>query len=39
MQNARLGWIGVGKMGAPLSARLLEAGFDLSVVDTDPATE
>lgn len=37
MQNARLGWIGVGKMGAPLSARLLEAGFDLSVVDTDPA--
>lgn len=37
MQHARLGWIGVGKMGAPLSARLLEAGFDLSVVDADPA--
>ncbi len=37
MQRLRLGWIGVGKMGAPLCANLLKAGFDLSVVDPDPA--
>jgi len=37
MQRSRLGWIGVGKMGTPLCTNLLEAGFDLSVVDTDPA--
>jgi len=37
MALSRLGWIGVGKMGTPLCANLLEAGFDLSVVDTDPA--
>jgi 3-hydroxyisobutyrate dehydrogenase-like beta-hydroxyacid dehydrogenase len=36
MQRSRLGWIGVGKMGTPLCTNLLEAGFDLSVVDTDP---
>ncbi len=32
----RLGWIGVGKMGTPLCANLLAAGFDLSIVDPDP---
>jgi 3-hydroxyisobutyrate dehydrogenase-like beta-hydroxyacid dehydrogenase len=37
MQRSRLGWIGVGKMGTPLCNNLLKAGFDLSVVDTDPA--
>jgi len=37
MQLLRLGWIGVGKMGTPLCTNLLKAGFDLSVVDTDPA--
>lgn len=37
MPRLRMGWIGVGKMGAPLCANLLDAGFDLSVVDTDPA--
>jgi 3-hydroxyisobutyrate dehydrogenase-like beta-hydroxyacid dehydrogenase len=37
MQRSRLGWIGVGRMGTPLCNNLLQAGFDLSVVDTDPA--
>lgn len=37
MQGSRLGWIGVGKMGTPLCTNLLAAGFDLTVVDTDPA--
>lgn len=37
MQRLRLGWIGVGKMGTPLCTNLLKAGFDLGVVDTDPA--
>lgn len=36
MPLKRLGWIGVGKMGTPLCINLLKAGFELSVVDTDP---
>ena len=27
----RIGWIGVGRMGAPMAARLLRAGYDVSI--------
>src|SRR5215204_4380037 len=27
----KIGWIGVGRMGAPMAARLLKAGYDVSV--------
>jgi 3-hydroxyisobutyrate dehydrogenase len=30
-ERMRLGWIGVGRMGRPLAARLLRAGHDVSV--------
>lgn len=33
----RLGWIGIGRMGTPLSRRLLRAGATLWVTDADPA--
>ena len=33
MNNAPLGFIGLGNMGGPMSARLAEAGFDLVVYD------
>ena len=32
-----LGWIGVGKMGTPMSTHLLKAGYQLSVYDIVPA--
>lgn len=32
-----LGWIGIGRMGTPLSLRLLRAGATLWVSDADPA--
>ena len=32
-----LGWIGVGKMGTPMSTHLLKAGFELKVYDIEPA--
>ena len=32
-----LGWIGVGKMGAPMSTHLLKAGYKLKVYDIEPA--
>jgi 3-hydroxyisobutyrate dehydrogenase len=32
-----LGWIGVGKMGAPMSTHLLKAGYKLAVYDIEPA--
>jgi len=33
----KMGWIGVGRMGAPLSRRLMAAGAALAAVDPDPA--
>ena len=27
----KIGWIGVGRMGAPMAARLLRAGYDVSI--------
>jgi 3-hydroxyisobutyrate dehydrogenase-like beta-hydroxyacid dehydrogenase len=32
-----LGWIGVGKMGAPMATHLLKAGYKLTVFDIVPA--
>ena len=32
-----LGWIGVGKMGTPMSTNLLKAGYKLTVFDVVPA--
>jgi 3-hydroxyisobutyrate dehydrogenase-like beta-hydroxyacid dehydrogenase len=29
--NGRIGWIGVGRMGSPMIARLLDAGYELTV--------
>ena len=31
-----LGFIGVGRMGAPMSGRLMDAGYSLCVYDTNP---
>src|SRR5262245_3313935 len=30
-QNARIGWIGMGRMGYPMAERLLKAGYDVSI--------
>jgi 3-hydroxyisobutyrate dehydrogenase-like beta-hydroxyacid dehydrogenase len=27
----KIGWIGVGRMGAPMAARLLKAGYPVSI--------
>lgn len=35
--EAELGWIGLGKMGAPMAGRLIAAGHALAVFDADPA--
>ena len=32
-----IGWIGLGKMGTPIVANLLKAGFDVTVYDVDAA--
>jgi 3-hydroxyisobutyrate dehydrogenase-like beta-hydroxyacid dehydrogenase len=32
----KVGWIGLGKMGLPITTNLLKAGFDLTVFDTSP---
>ena len=32
-EKQRIGWIGLGKMGTPMSGNLLKAGFPLSVYD------
>lgn len=32
---ASIGWIGLGKMGLPISARIAEAGFDIAGYDQD----
>ncbi len=31
-----LGFIGVGRMGAPMSGRLIDAGYSLCVYDANP---
>ena len=36
MATPRIGFIGLGRMGGPMSLRLISAGFDLVVFDTDP---
>jgi 2-hydroxy-3-oxopropionate reductase len=37
MANGKVGFIGLGVMGAPMSTRLLERGHALVVHDRDPA--
>ncbi|MGZ5178326.1 MAG: NAD(P)-binding domain-containing protein, partial [Burkholderiales bacterium] len=34
----RVGFIGVGNMGAPMASHLVKAGFDMTVYDTRPET-
>ena len=36
-KQPKLGWIGLGKMGNPMSAHLLDAGYPLAVYDIVPA--
>lgn len=31
MQNPKLGWIGMGRMGYPMAERLVKAGYDVSI--------
>ncbi len=35
--SEHLGFIGVGKMGGPMAGRLLDAGYTLTIFDTNPA--
>lgn len=35
-ENSKLGFIGIGYMGLPVTRRLLEAGFKLTAYDSDP---
>src|SRR5262249_42479970 len=35
MQSEMLGFVGVGRMGGPMSSRLLDAGYSLCVFDTN----
>ena len=37
MAKEHLGFIGVGRMGGPMARRLLEAGFGLTIFDTNDA--
>jgi 3-hydroxyisobutyrate dehydrogenase-like beta-hydroxyacid dehydrogenase len=37
MSGLELGFVGVGRMGGPMSERLLAAGYSLTVFDTDAA--
>ena len=34
-KKQKIGWIGLGKMGEPMSKRLMESGYPLSVYDID----
>ena len=36
-ERSRVGFVGVGKLGRPMAQRILEAGHDLVVFDTDVA--
>ena len=35
--NTTLGFIGIGRMGAPMAQRLLDAGYGLTIYDTNTA--
>ena len=37
MSSATLGFVGVGKMGAPMTTRLINAGHKVCVFDANPA--
>ena len=37
MGGQHLGFIGLGRMGGPISGRLIDAGYELTVFDTDDA--
>lgn len=37
MQSQKIGFIGLGRMGGPMSRRLLDAGYELVVLDVDQA--
>ncbi|HET7410231.1 MAG TPA: NAD(P)-binding domain-containing protein [Paracoccaceae bacterium] len=37
MASGKLGFVGLGRMGAPMAGRLMDAGHDLVVFDTNPA--
>jgi len=37
MAKQTIGWIGAGKMGGPMSKRLVDAGHDVLVLEPDPA--
>ena len=39
MSKPTLGFIGVGRMGAPMASRLLAAGYPVTVFDTVPAVD
>ncbi len=36
MANSTIGWIGAGKMGGPMTKRLIDAGHRVLVLDPDP---
>ena len=38
MSKPELGFVGVGRMGGPMSERLLEAGYSLTIFDTDASS-
>ncbi|MGH3314024.1 MAG: NAD(P)-binding domain-containing protein, partial [Streptomyces sp.] len=35
--NTKVGFIGLGIMGAPMTRNLVEAGYDVTAFDRDPA--
>ena len=37
MEKQKIGFIGLGRMGGPMSSRLLAAGYDLTVLDVNSA--
>ena len=37
MPTKHLGFVGLGRMGGPMASRLLDAGYTLSVFDTNDA--
>ena len=39
MATPKIGFIGLGRMGGPMSLRLIGAGFDLVVFDTNPEAQ
>ncbi|MCF0058532.1 NAD(P)-dependent oxidoreductase [Dyadobacter sp. CY356] len=39
MNNSKIGWIGLGKMGIPMSGQLLKAGFSITVFNRSKEKE